>query len=361
MIIKTIELCDVFVELITPFKTALRTAENIETILVKITTESGLVGYGEAAQTPQITGDTKGGIYCAIQNNIAPNLIGKNIENFAEVMQILNSCIVANYSAKAAVDMAIYDIYAKSLNKPLYKILGGAKNKLKTDITISLNSTQNMVKDSVKAVQSGFEILKIKVGKAPKLADAYTVEEIRKAVGKNVVLRVDANQGWGAKQAVEIIKTMEAKCLDIDLVEQPVKAHDLKGMQYITNRVSTNILADESVFSAKDAIEIIKMGAADIINIKLMKCGGIYNALKICDISQTMGVECMMGCMLETKVATSAAAHLAASQSNITRVDLDGPLLCKKDPFEGGPVFDKQDITMQNLPGIGIKSVPVTF
>ncbi len=361
LIIKSIELCDISVPLITPFKTALRTAYGVNSSLVKITTQSGLIGYGEAPETPKITGDTKGGIYSAINESIAPVLIGKDIADFENTMQELQESIVGNYSAKAAVDMAIYDIYAKALKMPLYKLLGGAKGSVKTNITISVNSTQQMVQDSVKAVQNGFSMLKIKVGKQSGTKDAYTVEQIRKAVGDDIILRVDANQGWQAKQAVEIIKIMEQKCLNIDLVEQPVKAHDLKGMQYITQSVYTNILADESVFSPKDAIDILKMGAADIINIKLMKCGGIYNALKICDIAQTMGAECMMGCMLETKVATSAAAHFAAGKLNVSRADLDGPLLCSEDPFAGGPVFNGENIIMPSGYGIGIEKVPCEF
>ncbi len=361
LIIKSIELSDVSVPLITPFKTALRTAYSVKSTLLKITTQSGITGFGEAPETPKITGDTRGAIYSAVNDNIAPVLIGRDIADFENTMQVLQQSIVGNYSAKAAVDMAIYDIYAKSLNLPLYKLLGGAKTSLKTDITISLNDEKEMVKDSVKAVENGFNILKVKVGKQGSLQDANTMEQIRKAVGKDVVLRVDANQGWSPKQAVEIIKTMEQKCLDIDLVEQPVRADDLKGMQYITQSVYTKILADESVFSPKDAIEILKMGAADIINIKLMKCGGIYNALKICTIAQTLGAQCMMGCMLETKLATSAAAHFAAAKANVTRVDLDGPLLCSEDPFTGGPVFNGEDIIMSRQNGIGISDVPCDF
>ncbi|MFI3258447.1 MAG: enolase C-terminal domain-like protein, partial [Spirochaetales bacterium] len=149
--------------------------------------------------------------------------------------------------------------------------------------------------------------------------------------------------------------------IDIELVEQPVKAHDIKGMQYITKSVHTPILADESVFDAKQAIDIIQCGAADIINIKLMKCGGIYNALKIAAVAQIYSVECMMGCMLESHLAVSAAAHFAAGQSVVRYVDLDGPLLCKTNPFSGGPLFDTDRIIMQNTAGIGISEIPNCF
>ena len=191
------------------------------------------------------------------------------------------------------------------------------------------------------------------------LADVARVEAIRHAVGPGIRLRVDANQGWTAKESVRIISAMEDKGLELDLVEQPVAAHDLKGMAYVTSRVYTPILADESVFSPKDAVEIIRLGAADLLNIKLMKTGGIYEALKICAVAEAYGVECMIGCMLESKLAVTAAAHLAAAKGVITRADLDGPGLCRIDPYGGGPSFEGGWITMSDAPGLGITGVPV--
>lgn len=172
-------------------------------------------------------------------------------------------------------------------------------------------------------------------------------------MGPHITLRVDANQGWTAKQAVKIIRELEDAGLDIELVEQPVHYEDLIGMQYVTANTQTNILADESVFSPLDAVKIIEMRAADFINIKLMKTGGIYQAQKICHIAEANGIECMIGCMLETKISVSAAAHFAASEKNIKMVDLDGPLLCLKDPITGGPTFNNQWIRMSDEPGIG--------
>ena len=193
------------------------------------------------------------------------------------------------------------------------------------------------------------------------LKDVERIEEIRKAVGPKIALRVDANQGWSAKEAVRIIRAMEDKNLDIDLVEQPVNAHDLMGMKLVTGAVYTPILADESVFSAEDAVTIIRERAADLINIKLMKTGGIWGALKICSIAETFGVECMIGCMLESKLAVTAGAHLAAAKSIITRADLDGPSLCKVDLFEGGPQFLENRIVMTDAPGLGITGIPASF
>lgn len=357
MKIKTIQVGEVSIPLVTPFKTALRTVDCVNDLIVKITTDDGATGFGEAPPTAVITGDTLGSIRCAIEQFIAPNLIGMDILDIDGIMRKLHGCILKNTSAKAAVDMAVYDLYAKALNKPLYQVLGGHSARIKTDLTISVNSVDEMVKDSLKAVEQGFDILKIKVGKEG-LEDIKRIQAIRNAVGPDIALRIDANQGWSAKDAVKIISTMEDKGIVMDLVEQPVNAHDFAGMQYVTKHVYTPILADESVFSAEDAIRIIQGGAADLINIKLMKTGGIYEALKICSIAEIYHVSCMIGCMLESKIAVSAAAHLAAAKGVITRADLDGPSLCKTDPYEGGPVYDGPDIIMNDTPGIGILNAP---
>lgn len=357
MKIAKIETGSIQIPLVTPFKTSLRTATHVDDILVRVTADTGETGFGEAPPTAVITGDTKGSIRAAIEEFIAPSLVGYDIEDLDGIMARLSSCIQKNTSAKAAVDMAIYDLYAKRLGLPLYKVLGGRSNTVETDITISVDTTSKMVSDSLKAVKDGFNILKVKVGKEG-LKDVERIAKIREAVGPEIQIRVDANQGWNAKDAVRIITALEDRNLDIDLAEQPVPAHDLAGMKYVTERVYTPILADESVFTAEDAITIIQERAADLINIKLMKTGGIYHALKICSIAEIYGVECMMGCMLESKIAVSAGAHLAGAKGIITRADLDGPGLCSIDPYEGGPEYNAGTILLNETPGLGITHVP---
>ena len=357
MKIVDIQTDEIFIPLATPFKTALRTVSSVEDVVVKITADDGRVGYGEAPPTGVITGDTKGSILSAVNEFIRPALLGMDIAELDAVMARLDSCILKNTSAKAAVDMALYDLWGKLYGAPLYRLLGGARRELETDITISVNPVEEMVRDSLAAVERGYRILKVKVGKEG-LKDIERIQAIRQAVGPQVAIRVDANQGWTAKQAVRIITAMEDRGLAIDLVEQPVKAHDLEGMRQVTRAVYTPILADESVFSPEDAVTIIQTGAADLLNIKLMKTGGIHNALRICAVAETYGVECMIGCMLESKLAVTAGAHLAAARGVITRADLDGPSLCRTDPFEGGPDFLESRIVMNDAPGLGITGLP---
>ncbi len=337
-----------------PFKTALRTVERIEDIAVKVVGEDGLVGYGEAPPTAVITGDTTGSILCAIEDYIKPALVGMDLNDLPNLMGRLNSCLVHNTSPKAAVDMALYDLWAKSQGKPLYQLLGNARSSFETDLTISVNSVDEMVKDALEATRRGFTTLKIKVGKEG-MADIDRITAIRKAVGNDVKLRVDANQGWTAAQSVAIIKTMEARGLNVELVEQPVPADDVAGLKYVTGQVETPILADEAVFSPTDAANLIALRACNLINIKLMKTGGIWNALKICELARQHHMDCMIGCMLESQVAVAAAAHLCGGQSVITMADLDGPSLCASEPFPGGPVFDGPTIRLCGSPGIGLE------
>lgn len=205
MVIRDIQAGEISLPLARPFKTALRTVEHVNDIVVRVLADDGQMGYGEAPPTAVITGDTKGSILCAIREFIRPALVGMEIEDLDGVMTKLQGCMVKNTSAKAAVDMAIYDLYGKRFGAPLYQLLGGARRSFETDLTISVNPVDEMVADSLDAVARGFRILKIKVGKEG-LGDVERIAAIRQAVGPDVLLRVDANQGWTAKEAVRIIR-----------------------------------------------------------------------------------------------------------------------------------------------------------
>lgn len=356
MKITQIRLGRISVPLRTPFKTALRTVSSVEDVIVEIHTDCGAVGYGEAPPTGVITGDTTGAIIGAIRDHIAGHLIGRNVDEFETLLQTVQNSIVHNSSAKAAVDMALWDLYGQLYSIPVYKLMGGARKQITTDITISVNDPEMMVQDALRAVARGYDCLKMKVGVNPEL-DVARLRAVRAAVGKDITIRIDANQAWTPKQAIRILNNMQEQGLEIELVEQPVKACDLEGLKYVTDHSYVPVLADESVFSPADAMTILKMGAADLINIKLMKCGGLYNALKIASAAEIYGVSCMIGCMLEAKISVNAAVHLACAKNIITKVDLDGPVLCSEDPILGGAVFDEKQITVSDAPGLGIAGI----
>ena len=356
MKITQIRLGKLSVPLRTPFKTALRTVDRVEDIVVELHTDTGAVGYGEAPPTGPITGDTTGGIVGGILELIAPALLGQEVDDFETVTALVQKAGVHNTSAKAAVDMALWDLYGQLHQIPVHKLLGGARRTLVTDLTISVNPPEQMARDAREAVARGYDCLKVKVGADPTL-DTARLAAVRKAVGRDVCIRIDANQAWTPRQAVRILNEMQDKGLGLELVEQPVPAADLEGLAYVTRHSWVPVMADESVFSPADALRIFQTRAADYVNIKLMKCGGLTNALRIASAAEVYGVECMIGCMLEAKIAVNAAVELACARSIITRVDLDGPVLCSVDPVEGGARFDERNITVSDEPGMGIHGV----
>ena len=354
MKITNIELGMLRVPLKTPFKTALRTVDTVEDIVVLVRTDSGHTGHGEAPPTAVITGDTHGSIVEAIERHIKPRLIGQDISNLNHICGLIQNSMERNTSAKAAVEIAVYDLWGQLHGAPLYQMLGGGDPVITTDITISVDHIDKMVADSIAAVERGFDSLKIKVGKDIGL-DIERVKAIHAAVEGRALLRLDANQGWTAKQAVYAMHALEDAGVLLELLEQPVKAADIEGLKYVTERVHTPVMADESVFGPSQVFDLIQRRAADIINIKLMKTGGISNAVRVADIAALYGVQCMIGCMLESAISVAAAVHLAVAKADaITKVDLDGPSLSRFNPVQGGVVFNESEITITDAPGLGI-------
>lgn len=356
MKITEVRLGRISVPLKKPFKTALRSVESVEDVIVELHTDTGAVGYGEAPPTGVITGDTTGAIIGAITDHIGKAIIGLDVDNMEEIMARIDAAIIHNTSAKAAVDIAVYDLFGQLCGQPLYRLFGGYRKEIVTDITISVNDAEQMARDAAEAVALGYKTLKIKLGKDPS-KDLDRMKAIRAAAGYDVDLRVDANQGWKPKEAVRLIRSIEDAGLALELVEQPVIAHDLEGLKYVTDNVSVPVMADESAFSTRDAQRLMELRAVDIVNIKLMKTGGIHNALRICAMAEVYGVELMIGCMLEAKVSVTAAVHLAAAKKIITKVDLDGPVLCREDPIDGGAVFKESLVRPNDTPGLGITGI----
>jgi L-alanine-DL-glutamate epimerase-like enolase superfamily enzyme len=339
-----------------PFKTALRTVYFAEDIVIKLKTHSGITGFGSAAPTFAITGDSQDSIVSCLVHHLKPKILGMDVAHIEKLMANIHSSIVNNTSALSAVDMALYDLHAQALGVPLFQLLGGYRNLIFSSLTISANTPEVMVADSLVALDEGFSDLKLKLG-ANSALDLQCVQAVRNAVGKQIKICVDANQAWQPKDAVRIIRNFEKLGLDIDFVEQPVAAKKMRDLKFVKEHVNTNVLADESVFSPYDALQIIKHNAADMINIKLAKAGGIYLAKKILNICEAAGIECMIGCMLESQVAVTAAAHFAAAHKSILRCDLDPPALLSENPVVGGVSFDGNMLSLSNRPGLGIQDI----
>ena len=340
-----------------PFKTALRTVEAIEDVIIKLETDTGHIGYGEAPPTVAITGDSLDSILAALRDHIGPALLGLDIAELDGNCRLVQNALLKNTSAKAAAEIALYDLYAQHREMPLYQALGSGTPRLLTDLTISVNDTATMISDCETAIARGFEALKIKVGKDPE-GDGVRLHAIRQAVNGRASLRIDANQGWNSGQTLAIMTALEADDDLFELIEQPVPAGDIEGMVAIKAGIRTPLLADESAFNLAQVKQLAERGGADIFNIKLMKTGGLSQAIAIADYCQAEGLQCLMGCMLEGGISAAAAVHLAIARSRvITKIDLDGPSLGMFNPIDGNVHFDDAVITVSDRPGLGIRSV----
>ncbi len=350
--IKIFKLC---IPLIRPFITALRRVEAIEDVVVLINTDNGLIGYGSATSTPVITGDSHASIISTIKDIIAPKLIGRDITEFDNLLHFIQNSVVNNTSAKAALDIALYDLFAKRCNLPLYKFLGGANNIVISDTTVSVKGIDAMVADAKLFVSQGFKHLKIKIGLDID-EDIARIKAICSAVGREIQICVDANQGYTVKQALQVIRKLEQEDLNLVMIEQPVKAHDFAGLKFIRDNTNSEIYADESCFSPRDAGKIIAENIADGINIKLMKSGGIYSAQTIYAMATINNIPCMAGCMLESPLGVAAMASFVAGR-NIRLIDLDPPFMIVNNPLQGGMQVKGAQLILSDEAGLGISGL----
>jgi len=349
--IQRIEVYPVTLSYREPFRIAPGASTESHNVVVKIVTDYNVVGWGESSPSQRVTGETAETVI-KVLNKIAPKLIGMCPLRIEQDVELMDSIVKENPAAKAAIDIALHDILGKTTRKPLFKLMGGYRTEVLTDITLGIKSPKEMAKDAVKAIKKGFRALKVKVGVNP-AEDVERIKLIREAVGGNIQMRIDANQGWTPKQAIEALNKMEK--FNIQFAEQPVPAEDLKGLIEVRKNSPIPIMADESVHSPEDALHLIQAAAVDLINIKLMKSGGINKGRKIAAIAEAAGIPCMIGCMGESEIGIAAGAHLAAAVKNIQYADLDSDILLKDKLVEKGGTMVKNSMRIfpkQN--GLGI-------
>ena len=326
-----------------PFKIALGTTKFYRGITLKICT-SELCGLGEAAPSPKITGDSIGSSISALKK-FREILMGENPLEVGKIMKEINQSMVFNSSAKAAVDFALYDIIGKYANLPVKNILGGEKDKIETSLTVSIGDINETLKSVENLLDAGARVLKVKIGLNPE-GDITRIREIRKITDAKI--RVDANQGYSLKQAMRVLRAIER--YEIQFVEQPLPANGLEELKLLRMVTEIPIMADESVHSAEDALRLI--GTVDAINIKLMKSGGIHEAIKLASIAKAAKMKIMVGCMIETKIGISAGTHFALG-IGADYADLDGYWDLIEQPYEGVK-FEKGYNKLSPKPGLGI-------
>ncbi|MHA1766925.1 MAG: dipeptide epimerase [Promethearchaeia archaeon] len=335
-------------------KTSLGFDSRVENVLIKINTNSDSYGWGEASPYSFITGETQATCIDAAKF-IGKLLIGKDPTNIEENTTLMKLYLPSHPSVRSAFDMAMWDILGKKSNLPLFKILGGKNRQLRTDMTMGLEETQEDVRTiAEKYINEGFNEIKMKTGR-PGIIDFEHVRTVREIGGDKLHLKIDSNQGWDLAQSLKNARLMEP--LNLMYFEQPLPAWNLEDMVRLREKIDIPVCADESVFDDKDAFKICKMGAADYLNIKLGKSGGIHMGLKINAIAESYGAKCMIGCFDETRLGLTAAVHLVLARPNIIFLDLDSSLCHKIDPIIGGIQFGKENkslITMSETPGLGI-------
>ena len=341
-----------------PFVTAARRTEAVEYVVAEVELAGGAVGQGSAAETVAVTGEDAASILAALDGPLGAALRGAR-GTIGELSARIAGAMPGATSAKAALEVALHDAWARVCDQPLVELLGGRlEDGLLNDMTISLADPPVMAARAREAAERGEQILKIKLG--------HDIDEDRRRLAAvveaapSVRLRLDANQGWTARQAIEIITGFEAEGLPVELVEQPVPAADLEGMLQVTSAVAMPIMADESVWTVQDARRLVDAGAADLLNIKLAKTGGIRGALAIADVAQEAGIDCMVGAMMEPRISITAAAHLAIAHPAITLIDLDSPAWFASAVPAGGYEQDGAWLQLTGGPGLGLERLPAT-
>ena len=354
--INKVELYKLSIPLKEPFITSLGTDFSAENVLVKIITKEGLTGFGECSPYMPINGESQDTCFIVGQY-FAQVLKGKDPLEIEQCTNLMDRVIYANNSIKSAFDIALYDIASQHAKQPLYKFLGGDNSKIIiTDYTVSLGDPEKMAADALKIQAEGYPAIKIKLGKHGP-TDVQRIKMIREAVGPDIPLRIDANQGWQVDEAIQTLKALAG--FDIQHCEEPIARWDFMRLPEIKAASPIPIMADECCGDHHDAARLAQIKACDYFNIKLGKSGGIFNALKIARIAEDANIHLQVGAMIESRLAMTAFAHFAMCSPLIGHFDFDTALMFSEDPVDGGIIYEKNGvIKLPDAIGLGATIKP---
>jgi len=356
MKIERIEIYKANLPLKRPFRIAIGETRVAETLYMRVHTDNGLYGMGEANLFTPVVGETQATAFAAAKD-LARLLIGTDPLDIERRVSDMLRFMPHNPTTRSAFDMALYDLLGKAAGLPLYAVLGGPLRPVFTDNTVGIDTPKAMVEHALRIQERGFPAVKVKVGTTA-AEDIERIRRIRDAVGPSLPIRIDANQGWDVVVAKQALRGMEA--FGIQYCEQPVPVWDIESMTAVRAATTIPIMADESVFDEHDALKLVTAKACDYLNIKLAKSSGIHVALKINAITEAAGMRCMVGCMTESRLGLTAAAHLVSARPNIVYADLDGADMLKDDPVIGGMTYkDAGEIELPENSGIGADIDPV--
>lgn len=338
-----------------PYTIAFKTVTEVLNAFVEVTLENGTTGLGAGCPSEYVTGEYLESTVEQLQEKNLQYLVGRDITEINQLVFETTQKFPKNPAACAAIDIALHDAFTKHLNVPLVKYLGQKIKSLPTSNTIGIKNVEETLKEADEYGQRGFKVLKVKLGK-DLAEDIERIVKLREKFGKKFVIRIDANQGYTSAQTVEFYQ--KTKHLDVELVEQPLPAKDIAGLKQLPEEIRKVVAADESLLSPKDALELVKPPrAAGIFNIKLMKCGGISQGLKIADIGYQEGIDLFWGCNDESIVSITAALHTAFACANTRYIDLDGSLDLGKDVVKGGFILKDGIMSCSDKPGLGVEMI----
>jgi L-alanine-DL-glutamate epimerase-like enolase superfamily enzyme len=333
-----------------PFIISLGPLTHANNLIVKITTENGLIGFGENSPFQTINGENMDTGFVVARSLVAA-IIGKDATNISGLIQKMDATIFGNNSIKSAFDMALYDLNAQYAGLPLYQFLGGKNKVLQTDYTISLNALPKMVEDALKIKNAGFEIIKVKLGGNPR-EDIERVKAIRAAIGSRIAIRIYANQGWQVQDVLGILN--EIKACKIQHCEEPINRQLFMDLPQLSAQSPIPLMADESCCDSYDAERLLKLNAVPRWNIKLGKSGGIFKALQMLKLAEANNIQVQLGGFLESRLGFTAAAHLALCSDSVQHIDFDTPLMFSQDLVEYGITYGPNGtINVPNLIGLG--------
>ncbi len=357
MKIKRISTTIVDIPLKRPHVMSLMTVEKMNFLLVKIEGTNGMEGWGEAAFLGGPTWSEEGveSAQAVVETYIGPFLLGKDFTCIEALRQLMGTLVRGNHFAQAAVEMALFDLLGKSRNLPVYELLGGkVRDAIPLSWSLASGTLDAELKEAEEMQKMGGYIFKFKTGLLRPEKDIERVKNIRQALGEDVRLRIDANQGWDRFTAIRAIQGMEP--YNLDFAEQPVSRTDIDSLAAVAKKVNIPLLADESLGSLEDAIQLVKRDAVSMFGIKLTKAGGFLGGKRLAAIAEGAHFPCYVGCMIETGIGNAAYLHFAASTPAVTMgCELFGPLLLADTITEEEPVYREGHIVLENCkPGLGV-------
>lgn len=336
--IESIAVEELTTPLTSPFVIATGEQQQLTNVLITVTLSNGVTGVGEAAPVPHITGETQATALAAC-HTARDLIVGERVQNHRGIAAVLAANLGPQSTARAGVEMAVFDAFCRHLGCSLADFVGGRDATVRTDDTISIVTPTVAREHTTSSVEAGFADLKVKVGGDIE-RDVARVSAVADTA-PDAAITVDANQGYTPKEAIAFVDRLHDANVDIDLLEQPVPSEDISGLGRVRDAVSVPVAADESVFTPADARRVTSASAADVLNVKLMK-SGLVGALDILGIARAHDLQLMIGCMLESSIGIHTAAHLAAGTGAFDHVDLDGNFSLETDfhPVTYGPEID---------------------